>query len=361
MTFVLSLMARKANDLIQAVFGWSVTTLFGRLQRREQVLVTGALVLSLFWPLFVAGIAAPGVASWAIALVPLHDWIGEGRLRIAWLVFALGSPLVVGALVHLAAPRRSRSVVAVARGLPVALGFAAAFAVVVITVPLVKLISLVRRWSDEHVYVQPREGAYDEAVICLAEACRRAGLVPRIDDAPPAMTLATHLMRLFARGAVAPFVGARLRRVTATGVELYLYPGDLLLRGEPFVVARVRAMLARTELDARAYLVGSEEGKAIQDRLARIALDLRRTHGSAAERTVERLSAVYRRILHADVGFVEWIVLDGIARKLERRMVIAGLVATDELPIDATADAAASGTAVRSSTSATGLAAQAHT
>jgi hypothetical protein len=45
-------LARKANDLVQAIFGWSVTALFGRLPRRSQIMVTGALLVFLAWPVF---------------------------------------------------------------------------------------------------------------------------------------------------------------------------------------------------------------------------------------------------------------------------------------------------------------------
>lgn len=334
LTFLISLVARKANDIVQAVFGWSVTALFGRLRRRAQVLVTGALVLAIAWPLFVIGVIAPNVASWVIAFVPLHHWIGETALRILWTVLAVGAPLIVGMLVHLAAPRdRAHLAAAVIRGYPIALGFALAFLAVVITVPIIKIASLWRRWSDEHVYVEPHDGAYDAVLECLVVACRRAGLEPVVSDAPRAMVLATTIMRTLARGAIDPFVATRLRRITAPGLELYLYPGDLLMRGAPFVVARVRAMLSRTELDAKAYLVDGDAAKAIQDGLGAIA---KTPHPSAA--TVQRLQAVYRQLLHADISFESWSVLENIARRLERQLLNAHLVDPDALPLDATGD-----------------------
>jgi hypothetical protein len=314
LTFLVSFLVRKANNIIQAVFGWSVTALFGRLRRRAQVLVTGALVVSLMWPVFVVGMFAPRVSAWVIAFVPMHKLSDTTVLRLVWTALAVAAPLLVGLIIRIAAPRRDASLPgALLRGYPLALGFALAFVTVAVTVPVIKIASLVRRWSDEHVFVQPHDGRYDAVVACLVEACHRAGLEPRIGAARRAMVLATTIMRTLARGAVSPFVADSLQRVTAPDLELYMYPGDLLMRGKPFEVARVRSMLARTELDANAYLVDSDPAKAMQDELAAVAKERRLD--------VPRLQAVYRRLLHADVTFDEWAVLDGIARRLERRLM----------------------------------------
>jgi uncharacterized metal-binding protein len=334
-TFLFSLVARKANDIIQAVFGWSVTALFGRLRRRAQVLVTGALVLSLVWPIFVIGVAAPHVSSWVIALAPMHHWLSDTTLRIIWSSLAVVVPLIVGLLIHLAAPKKSTSAFGtILRGYPIALGFALAFATVVITVPIIKIASLARRWSDEHVYVQPHDGKYDEVLACLVDATRAAGLDAQTSDAPKAMVLATSIMRAFAGGVVNPFVADKLQRVTAPGLEMYLYPGDLLLRGKPFEVARVRAMLTRTKLDASAYLVDSDAGKAMQEKLSDIAHHLDTDGSSKADEV--RLQRAYAELLKLEVTFEEWTVLDGIARKLERRMAI-----DEHLPLDRVAESPA--------------------
>ena len=105
LTVIFGFIARKTNDILQAIFGWSVTALFGRLQRRAQVMVTGALLLSLAWPVFVIGVFAPGVSAWTIAMVPLHAWLGATVMRILWIALALVAPPLVGLLVYGATPR----------------------------------------------------------------------------------------------------------------------------------------------------------------------------------------------------------------------------------------------------------------
>src|SRR6185312_2914646 len=118
-----------------------------------------------------------------------------------------------------------------ARGYPMALGFFLAFVVTAVTVPMLKIASIVRGWSDEHVYVEPHRGEYDGVLRALAEACARAGLVPEVSDVPRHLMLATTIMRTMARGAVSPLVADQLRRITAPGLSIHLYPADLVLRG----------------------------------------------------------------------------------------------------------------------------------
>lgn len=340
LTFLFSFLSRKAGDIVQAVFGWSVSALFGKLPRKQNLLVTGALLLSLTWPLFVAGAFYPPLANWAIAMVPLHDWFGDTVMRAIWIALAVISPLVVGLLVHIAAPNaKGNKLSAMLHGYPVALGFFAATVVVLITVPIVKVASLVRGWAEEHIYVQPQEGEYEEVLAALAEASGRAGSPPKIDDVPGYMVIATTIMKVMAKGAVSPFVSDKLRRVTSDGVQMYLYPGDLLLRGKSTKLARIRAMFGRTKLDSRAYLVEHEDAKHVQDELSMLnqMLDLRGAEGGVE--IVMRFRNVYREMMRVDIPYEQWAILEAMARRFERRLLAKHIVSVDAMPLDIDANA----------------------
>jgi hypothetical protein len=336
LSLIFSFIGRKIGDIIQAIFGWSVTALFGRLPRKKSIAVTVALIFSLAWPLFVLGLFLPGVAAWALALLPLHDWLSASALRILWATFAIVSPPIVGLLVHWAAPATKGSAFRSAlAGYPLTLGFFLSFVVTAITVPIVKIFSIVRGWSDTHVYVQPRPHRYDAVLHELAEACARAGLEIEIVPPPRRMMIATNLLRVLAKSAVSPIVAEELLMVRGKNLELTLYPSDLLLRGEPKTVARARAMMTRTDIDADAYLVGSPEAQQLQDELGRL-LEVVRDHeerghhvGRMANR---RLTEIWREMNRADLAFEEWIMLENIARRLERR--IATHHGEAEMPLD---------------------------
>ncbi len=328
LSLLLSFLLKKVGNLVQVVLGWSVTALFGRLPAARQLLLTVALVLSVVWPLLVLGVVWPAVAGWGIALLPVQHWVGSGALRVLWASLSALTPILVGVVVHLAAPRgRTSALRTIVGGYPLTIAFFAAAVVVVITVPIIKLIAIARGWTDEHVYVEARAGDYDCVLRSLAEAFARAGLVPEITAAPEQMVLATTILRTLSRGAVTPIMTNDLRRIRSEGLELYLYPADLLLRGESSKVARVRAMMSRTRLDAHAYLVASPAAQHVQDELARLwqlVSDEEQASRPLGGALSSRVRDIFRELERTDVPYSEWVILESLVRRLERRLTPVG-------------------------------------
>ncbi len=337
-SLLLSFIGRKIGSIIQAIFGWSITALFGKLPTKKQLAVTVALVLSIAWPLFVIGLFFPAVAGWALAFLPLESWFGKLPLRIAWAMLAVIAPPVTGLLVRWASPNpKGTAVRSAVTGYPLAIGFFVSFVVTAVTVPIVKIVSFFRQWSDTHVYVQPRVGQYQDVVREIAEAVARAGLMPEIAPPPRTMMIATHVLRVLAKSAVSPIVAEELLSVRADGLQIILYPSDLLMRGEAKNVARVRAMMARTDIDADAYLVSSEPAQKMQDELGRL-LDVIREHereglhvGAMASR---RLAEIWKRMNESELPFDEWVMLESIARRVERRIVLEQTNGEQVMPLD---------------------------
>ena len=335
LSLLLSFLAKKAGSIVQAIFGWSVTALFGRLPGKKQLAVSIALVVSIAWPIFVLGLFSPRVAGWVLAFVPFDKVGSTTFLRIAWGGLAFLAPLLVGTLVHWAAPATKGGLArSLLNGYPLSLGFFVAFLLTVVTVPLVKIASIFRGWSDEHVYVQARQGRYDSVLHELAEACARGGLLAEIADVPTRMELSTRVLKFFARGMVSPIVAERLKCVRAEQLELYLYPSDLLVRGKAEKVALVRAMLTRTEIDADAYLVASPAGQSIQDELGRL-IEIIQQHekneheiGRAAG---SRLVEIWKEMTESKLPFDEWVMLESIARRVERRLANDGVSGASQL------------------------------
>jgi hypothetical protein len=314
---LLSFLLKQIGKILQAVFGWSITALFGRLPQAKQTAVSVALLLSVVWPVFVVGLVFPAAAAWVVAFLPLEKWLGATALRVLWCVFAVITPAIVGLVVHwVARSKRGGVVSAMLHGYPVSLGFAAAFVITVITVPIVKLASLWRRWTDEHVFVQPRDHRYDEALRALAEACVMTGIEPEVGDVPLSMALSTKVIRFFARGAVAPMVVQDPKMLRAEGLELYLYPADLLIRGDKRKAAHVRAMMTRTSLERDAYLVADPAAQNVQDEICAV--------WTAAEKSgrdgKHQLGEIRRWLDTRDIAFEDWSTLERITRHVEREL-----------------------------------------
>src|SRR6185295_15965638 len=93
---ILSLLSRKLSDLLQALFGWSIRGLFGRLPSKKETALSVALILSILWPVLIVGTVFPKAAAWLVAFLPLHEWLGKEILRVVWIVLAIVSPIIVG-------------------------------------------------------------------------------------------------------------------------------------------------------------------------------------------------------------------------------------------------------------------------
>jgi hypothetical protein len=300
--------------------GWSVAALFGKLTSSKRLMVSVAMILSVLWPLFVVGVFFPAAATFVVAFVPVRDMFSAGAIRIVWIALALFAPIVVGVLIHTAAPdsRKKSFFKTVINGYPLTLGFAISFLVTLITVPMIRLISMARGWTDEHLFVQPHPRAYKMAVRDLSEACEWAHLKPEVTTVPGPMALSTKVIKFFARGAIDSLIADDPKLIRAEGIELYLYPADLLLRGEKHKLTRVRAMLGRTMLERDAWLVEGEHAQFLQDELGKLWDAMERDDDFLSLEI--RLKAISAESTRPDVSYDDWVMLDRIARKLEMKL-----------------------------------------
>lgn len=323
LTALLSALSRKLGSLIQAIMGWSVAALFGRLSPSKRLMISIAMILSVLWPIFVVGVFFPAAAAVVIAFVPVRDLLSQTVIRVIWIVLAVVAPLVVGLHVHAVAGERSRGVGrALLNGYPLALGFAISFVVTVITVPLIKIASAARGWEEAHLPVQPRPGAYEAVLRDLSEACVYAGLEPEVRSVPWSMAISTQVIKFFARGGVDALIADDPKCVRAEGLQLYLYPGDLLLRGEEHKVARVRAVLGSTMLERDAWLVESEPAQHLQDELGRLweALQRHRFPDDATAGLKSRLEEIAADSTKPGISYEDWVMVDRITRRVEGRL-----------------------------------------
>jgi hypothetical protein len=97
---LLGLIRRSAGKVIQSIFGWAVSALFGDVQKNEKTLLAAVVGAVALWPVLLAGIAFPRVAAFVLALVPLPKWVSAGALRIVWISLALLVPLAVGIVIQ---------------------------------------------------------------------------------------------------------------------------------------------------------------------------------------------------------------------------------------------------------------------
>lgn len=327
----------RLGSLVQAILGWSVTALFGRLPSSKQTALAAALIASLVWPVLVVGVFVPAVSAWAIAFVPVHKWLGPGAVRWVTLGLAIVLPWLVGAVTRWVAPPLHKPSLprALLSGYPLTIGYALACLVTAVTVPLVKAASAVRGWEDEHVFVQPRVGEYGHALEELQRACDAAEAKVEIVPVPGRMLLATRVLRWFARSALDPIVAEDPKMLRGEKVELYLYPADLLLRGKKESVARVRATMTRSWLERYAFVVSDAGAQHLQDELQRMWAVLQRHHdrSQVGGQAYARLREIGHDLDRTILPFEEWVTLDRSLHRIERALAAGGDVLHDDLAV----------------------------
>jgi hypothetical protein len=320
---IFSLLSRKIGDLLQALFGWSITGLFGRLRSSKQTALSVALILAIVWPLLVIGCFLPDVAAWAVAFIPLHQWLGDTLLRVLWIVLAVISPIVVGLITAWVAPsRRQKGSVfrTILSGFPLTVGLFLSFLMTFFIVPALKLIAMARRWEDEHVFLQPKEGEYHRILNELAQACQKAGVQVTEWSVPKVMQAPVRVLRFFARGGIEPLVNENPRMLRGDGLELYLYPADLMLRGRNEQTRRVRAAMLREMTQAPAYLTEDHKAQKLEDRIKGAWETLARHRDLAEVREVmqQRARDLSQALDEANVPYDDFVLLFSNLQRLER-------------------------------------------
>lgn len=147
----LSFLGRSAGKILNAIFGWAVIALFGRTSSRQETVLSGVVAMSVLWPLLLVGIAVPKTATFLLAFVPLARSVPDSVVRLVWTGLAILVPMVVGLAVAAKAPpgtEREPFVKRLLRGFPLTVALAAAFAVMFVTVPALRIASVLRGWSE---------------------------------------------------------------------------------------------------------------------------------------------------------------------------------------------------------------------
>lgn len=320
-TALFGILSRKVGGLIRVVFGWSVAALFGRLSVKNQTILSMAVGLSLVWPFLILGVFVPSRAAQLLAFVPVEGLAESNAMREVWAVMAVLSPPLVGVLTRLVSPdaRRPSLLRSVFQGFPLSVGYAAGFIIALVTVPVVKLSTLARGWTDQHVdiYAKPDKSMLMLQMVC--DACAMAGLEPRAAVVPLSMALSTRVITWFSRGAIDSLVTSTPLMVRAIGAELFLYPGDLLIRGQKDTVRRLRSMLNRTTLEQVAYLVESDDAKRLQDELCRLwdAIARHDTVSELGPQLKARLKQIVEDTATAKMTYEEVATLERLAGRLE--------------------------------------------
>jgi hypothetical protein len=293
---LLAYLWRQLGRILSIAFSWATMALFGRVAPGQQIALGIMAIGSLAWPIAVAGVLIPSVATFLFALVTVPAWL-DPWLRPAMLALALALPAAVGLAAHRLGERSGAAWRSVPLGYPTALGLFVVLAWMLVLAPVVNLRALARRWTSAHITVVVKEGGYDRVVRDLADALGRADLPVRTERAGWAFEVPGRVLAALGGSRVRRLVPPRLWKLVRHDLEIAVHPTDLAVRGKQLTVSRAQAAIARELTFTDAYQTWGEDAHRIEDELARAA----RGDGD--------LDDIGRRIEAMAIDYEQWAVL----------------------------------------------------
>jgi hypothetical protein len=334
---VLALISRSLGRIASAIFGWAVVALFGQTSGREKTALSALVGAAALWPLLLLGIAVPKIAVFALSFVPLPEWVPKWAVRAVWIVLAAAVPFAVGITMAIRQRRPARTplghverqsseresaVVRLLRGFPITIGIAGAFFVVFVTVPVLRVISLIRRRIDVQVPLVTDAASYDDVARKVAQTLAAHGF--EVVQAPPGwwLTVPSRILLGFGGSAFRDFIPQHLAYFRGPRLEVALYPNALLVRGSEQDTAWAHGVVVEALTDAPALQTFDPGAQDIERQIRRV-WSVYRENPAAHVRSAAlsgRLAEIARDIAELPVPYDEWQIVYRQALQLGRAL-----------------------------------------
>jgi hypothetical protein len=313
---LIAALARSAGRILNTALAWATVMIFGKVPDDRQIYLSVLTFASLGWIAVVLGIVVPSVGMFLLSFVTLPDWVDRTWVRLAMLIAALVLPGVVGAVALLLKdseerPRGAARVKAILKGYPFTLGLAVTLVLMTVFAPILKLQTIGRRWTSQHVPMLVESEHYDAVVEHVQRALATAGWKTERHPASWMLRLPTRVLTWLAGGSIDTLVAERLATLRSAVIEVVLHPSDLVVSGRAADVARARGVLARELAFSDAHLTWTKEANQLEDRLRAVwrELDRPRPIGTWTARSAHRLREIEGDLDRLEVSYEEWEVL----------------------------------------------------
>jgi hypothetical protein len=208
------------------------------------------------------------------------------------------------------------------RGFPTTIGIAAAFFVVFVTVPALRLVSLVRRRVDVQVPLLTDKDNYHAVAGEIAHVLRRHEFP--VHETKPGwwMTVPSRILLRLGGPAFRAHIPEHLAYFRGDRLEVALYPNGLLLRGNEQDTAWAHGLVVEALTGAPALQTFDPRAQDIERQIRRVWSVYREYpaahEGSAA--LTRRLNEIVAELGHAPVTYDEWQIVYRQALQLGRAL-----------------------------------------
>jgi hypothetical protein len=345
---LLALVTRSLGSILSALFGWAVVALFGPTSSREKVWLSALVGAAAAWPILLLGVIWPRVAATLLTVAPLPPWVPSWLIRAVWVSLAVIVPFALGTAVAVRsrgpavpipgtrrvapsisldtaahrAPVSESKVVRLFRGIPITLAIAVSFFIVFITVPLQRLLSIVRRKVDINVPLVTDAKGYSLVAEEIADTLGRHGL--EVEPITPSwsVTAPSRILSRLGGPSFDAYVPRRFAQFRGPRLEVMLYPNGLLLRGSEQETAWAHGLLVEALTEAPAYQTFDPAAQDIERQIRRVWAVFGENPPAHAGASVleSRLDEIVREIRELPVGYDEWQIVYRQALQLDRAL-----------------------------------------
>jgi hypothetical protein len=302
----LSLMKRSVGKILEALFGWAVLAVFGRVSRKDQALFSAAIGAAAAWPILLLGILMPGPVALVVALLPIPRGTSPELIRGVWIALAAAVPIAVGLVFQRRSRRATSRLRRLAAGFPITAALAAAFLIVCVAIPIRKLGALFAGWNQGDLPLISPPGAYREVAGEVRAALRNAGF-PVASVKPPWHARAlSSLMRTLGGEAFSADVPEELEVLRDEGLEVTIYPGGVTILGPRDDVARAQAVISERATRTPAHQTTSAEAQEVENEIHRLWMDIETSRSRPADPDLRRISRLFQTVAALDVDYEEW-------------------------------------------------------
>jgi hypothetical protein len=327
---LLRFIAKSAGKILNAAFGWAVVALFGEVSKKEQTFLQALVAAAALWPVLLAGIVLPDIATIVLAFVPLPHHAPRWPLRIVWTALALAIPLTLGVVLARRHPPKVKPpfYLSLLRGFPITLGVSLAFLIVLITTPLQRIVWLAQGRKNEYAPMSAGGAEYHQTAVRIALALTEHGVAVKPADPPIWLRGPTLVMRHLCGSALHTYVPDQPEFWRDDTLFFVLYPNGVLFVGHEGEIARAHGVVVEALARSRVLQTFEPAAREVEKRLIAV-LDALAQHDGLAKQLFRQ---VCRDLARIETSFDEWQLLYRralqIGRLLDDQPLLLDRVAT---------------------------------
>jgi hypothetical protein len=309
---ILALIGKSAGKILNAIFGWAVRALFGQSSARQQTFLSALVAAAVAWPLLLLGVAFPRIAALLLAFVPIPHWIPSWTIRVVWLALVLVVPLALGLAIGAKAPPGTASESfgkRMARGFPITLGLSAAFIIMFVSVPVMRLAALIRKERSASIPAITTARAYHQMATIAIDVLNRAGF--DLHPGQPGWWVAapTRILGWFGGNAFAAFVPTKMEHFESADLSVSFYPSGVLLRGNPQKTTWAHGLVTEALLRTDALQSADPKAQELEKEIRRLWKAFQGISSRGTTQATESVNEVIRQLGCLNMEFDDWQVL----------------------------------------------------